>query len=88
MTRRKLPRATFPCPNCGADVPSGARACRECGSDDRTGWQDSDEIDYQAVELPDSFDAAPARTGTPLWIAVTAALLVVVLVALLTFGLW
>ncbi len=26
------------CPNCGADVPTGAKACSECGSDERTGW--------------------------------------------------
>jgi len=26
------------CPNCGADVPHGARACPECGSDENTGW--------------------------------------------------
>jgi hypothetical protein len=26
------------CPNCGAEVPAGARACPECGADESTGW--------------------------------------------------
>ena len=29
------------CPNCGAIVPRGAKACPECGSDEKTGWSDS-----------------------------------------------
>ncbi len=29
------------CPNCGAEVPRRARACPECGADERTGWSDS-----------------------------------------------
>jgi hypothetical protein len=44
------------CPHCGAAVPRRARACPECGSDDRTGWAPEDEIDYQAVDLPDEYD--------------------------------
>ncbi len=31
-------RDTFTCPHCGAQVPVGAAACRECGSDEETGW--------------------------------------------------
>jgi ribosomal protein L40E len=31
---------TFVCPHCGADVAVGASACRECGSDDETGWSE------------------------------------------------
>jgi hypothetical protein len=42
------------CPNCGADVPSRARSCPECGSDEDTGW--SDEAAYDGVGLPDEFD--------------------------------
>ena len=26
------------CPNCDAELPPNAKACKECGSDDRTGW--------------------------------------------------
>jgi predicted nucleic acid-binding Zn ribbon protein len=44
------------CPNCGAEVPSSAKACPECGADEQTGWSDrahahrlgipDDEFDY------------------------------------------
>ena len=39
------------CPNCGAEVPSGATACPECGSDERTGW--SEAARYDDLGLPD-----------------------------------
>jgi uncharacterized membrane protein YvbJ len=43
------------CPNCGAEVPSGAKACRECGSDEKTGW--SEAAHYDHLGLPDqNFD--------------------------------
>jgi hypothetical protein len=43
------------CPNCGADVPSGARTCPECGADEKTGW--SEEACVGALNLPDeTFD--------------------------------
>ena len=43
------------CPNCGADVPRGARACPGCGADENTGW--SDEAYASKLGLPDdSFD--------------------------------
>lgn len=29
------------CPNCGAEVPRGAKACPECGSDEQTGWSET-----------------------------------------------
>ena len=31
----------FTCPICGADVPIKARACPECGSDEKTGWSEA-----------------------------------------------
>lgn len=40
------------CANCGAAVPRGAKACPECGADERTGWRESDV--YDGLELPDS----------------------------------
>ena len=43
MARKRKPD-TFVCPHCGADVPVGARVCRECGSDDETGWSDDAEV--------------------------------------------
>jgi hypothetical protein len=39
------------CPNCGADVPPGARACPECGADEATGW--SEEAVVGGLGLPD-----------------------------------
>jgi hypothetical protein len=50
-----MARKTFECPNCGADVPVGKKGCRECGSDASTGWMDSEEIDYQSVDIPDGY---------------------------------
>ena len=43
------------CPHCGAEVPPGAKACPECGSDELTGW--SEEARYDDLNLPDkNFD--------------------------------
>ncbi|PIE25689.1 MAG: hypothetical protein CSA62_00430 [Planctomycetota bacterium] len=44
------------CPNCGAFVPKGRLACPECGSDENTGWKSSEEIEYQSVDIPDSYE--------------------------------
>ena len=41
------------CPVCGAPVPAGAKACRECGADERTGW-DEEATRYDGLDLPDS----------------------------------
>ena len=38
---RSRKRDFFVCPHCGAEVPQGAISCRECGSDDETGWSES-----------------------------------------------
>jgi hypothetical protein len=40
------------CPNCGATVPSKARACPECGSDADTGW--SEAAESSGLNLPDT----------------------------------
>jgi len=39
------------CPNCGAEVPCGAKACPECGSDEKTGW--SETAYASGLGLPD-----------------------------------
>lgn len=84
--RSKPRRELFECPNCGADVPVGAKACRECGSDDSTGWQSAEEIDYQGLELPEGYAVDPEHPGAvvqrrrPWWVPVVA---VVVAAALL-----
>lgn len=72
---------TFECPNCGAEVRVGRRACRECGSDDLTGWQSPEEIDYQSLDIPDGWgpehEALAAKARSPRWLAWVAAVLVV-----------
>ena len=39
------------CPNCGAEVPLGAKACPECGSDEKTGWSMKARSDH--LDLPE-----------------------------------
>jgi hypothetical protein len=39
------------CPNCGAELPPNAKACRECGSDHHTGW--SETARHDGLDLPD-----------------------------------
>jgi predicted RNA-binding Zn-ribbon protein involved in translation (DUF1610 family) len=41
------------CANCGAAIPRNARACPECGADERTGWRDNDATRYDGLDLPD-----------------------------------
>lgn len=48
------------CANCGADIPRGAKACPECGADERTGWRESSL--YDGLDLP---DAAWREEGEP-----------------------
>lgn len=55
------------CANCGAEIPRHAKACPECGADERTGWRETSV--YDDLDLPDSAyedDAAPKRApATP-----------------------
>jgi uncharacterized OB-fold protein len=54
------------CPNCGAEVPKGARACPECGSDEQTGW--SEAAQTGGLDLPDEtfdYDEFVKREFTP-----------------------
>ena len=39
------------CANCGAAIPRGARACPECGADERTGWRE--QSIYDDLDLPE-----------------------------------
>jgi hypothetical protein len=83
------------CANCGAAIPGGARACPECGADERTGWRETPVDD--GLDLPPAEDEAPRPGPTigrppgwrhPLawyWLFLAAALLV--LLALGALGL-
>jgi predicted nucleic acid-binding Zn ribbon protein len=82
------------CAQCGATIPPGARACPECGADERTGWRE-DSV-YDGLDLPDdAWDGAerspPARRrgrhALP-WYWLAAGLLVVLVLALQALRLW
>ena len=88
------PMAPETCPNCGADVPRGAKACPECGSCEKTGW--SDRAAYDGIGLPDdSFDydefvreefgERPAPPNAIKWIGWGVAVLVLAALLLLYF---
>src|SRR5438445_9391184 len=47
---------SFICPACGAEVPAKAKACPECGSDEKTGWSDNTIYDGTGIEDPKEFD--------------------------------
>lgn len=70
---------TFECPNCGAPVKVGKKVCRECGSDDATGWMSSEDIDYRSIEIPDGYgpENELEQDGAKPWVAVVAILLVI-----------
>lgn len=72
--RTKPPREIFECPHCGADVPIGSAACKECGSDASTGWQSEEEIQYQSLDIPTGWgpEHESKRDGTSWWIQVVA----------------
>ena len=89
MPRR---RGSFPCPVCGERVPAGAKVCRECGSDETTGW--TEDTLYDDLDLPDpgyaAEEPAPRRTRTARGIGTReiGALLVVLFVLMLLKGLF
>ena len=49
MSERAAPTE---CANCGASIPRGAKACPECGADERTGWRETSV--YDNLDLPES----------------------------------
>ncbi len=71
------------CANCGAAIPPRARACPQCGADERSGWRESSI--YDGIDLPDAaFDDESsyplprrARRTVPWYWLVTALILVV-----------
>jgi RNA polymerase subunit RPABC4/transcription elongation factor Spt4 len=51
-----MPSDWVACPHCGERIPSKAKACRYCGSDERTGWSEGTYLD--GIDLPDEDDYA------------------------------
>lgn len=86
MSRAFVPPSE--CPVCGAAVPRDARACPECGADERSGWNE-DDTRYDGLDLPDeAFDdectrkPAARRNANVVWSVVAS---FVVLAVILTF---
>jgi hypothetical protein len=85
----------FVCPVCGEEVPAKALACPGCGSDDRTGW--SAETEYDGLDLPEPEGAGTPEAwaesgekrpgqGVPVWVVVTAVLMLALFVVLALSG--
>jgi hypothetical protein len=81
------------CPVCGEDVPSAARACPECGADERSGWdedaasgdgldlpEDPGEFDYERF-MRDEFGSGKPRISPVWWIGGILALLAIAFAA-------
>lgn len=52
------------CANCGAPIPRNARACPECGADERTGWRETSI--YDGLDLPDTaFEDEATHSARP-----------------------
>lgn len=47
---------TEECPECGTEFRKGRLACPECGSDRETGWKSEADIQYESVEIPDTYE--------------------------------
>lgn len=58
-----MPRPTPPeeCANCGTAIPRAARACPECGADERTGWRETSI--YDGLDLPEESTAEDRAFG-------------------------
>jgi predicted ATP-dependent serine protease len=64
--RQRRQREFFVCPHCGAEVAVTAKVCRECGSDADTGWQSTEEVEYQSLDLPQGYRADEAHESNAL----------------------
>lgn len=51
------------CAHCGAAIPRQAKACPDCGADERTGWREADP--YDGIDLPgEVFEDESTTDGT------------------------
>ena len=78
----RKPKKTDYCPECGEVFPHGRLACPACGSDAETGWKSEEDIQYESVEIPDTWPPEPAAgRGIP-WPFVAAVLALLGMLAL------
>lgn len=87
-----MPRPLPPpeeCANCGAAIPRNARACPDCGADERTGWRETSL--YDGLNLPESDDPADGnyreRSDGLRWYWVAAIIVVLATLILGALGL-
>ncbi|MDR0352771.1 MAG: zinc ribbon domain-containing protein [Opitutaceae bacterium] len=97
MSRRRPPPE---CAICGTELSPNARACPNCGADERTGWDGAADL-YDGLDLPGEEDTAEAyerflrnempqraRRRKHSFIITAVCLVLVAAVALSTLGLW
>ena len=94
MPKRNAPEF---CPECGAAVPEGARACPACGSDAETGWSDaaqenrlgipSEKFDYDEF-VKEEFAGETNRRLSPKGIALFLWIVAILLLLLLLNRWW
>jgi hypothetical protein len=89
-------RAPRECPICGTALNPSAKACPECGADERTGWNE-DATRYDGLDLPDEAFAEGdgsentanrkdgGRLGTRVFTCTVAVIVLLALGALLVF---
>ena len=53
------------CPVCGEEISPNAKACPECGADERSGWNE-EALLYDGLDLPDHAwdDDPPLNRGS------------------------
>ena len=77
------------CPHCGAEVPPKAKACPECGSDEKTGWSEKahaerlglpdDEFDYDEFVKEEFGSEQGARARGISWLWWTVAVILIII---------
>lgn len=77
------------CPGCGDDVRVGSKGCPKCNHLDP--WEIEDNEIYDGLDLPEDSEGEPMRNRRinlqPVW-AVTAVLLLAILLVLALRGRW
>ena len=78
----------FACSNCGAEVPAGAAACPECGSDDETGWSEDAAYDGLDRPAPEGDEGPAGRRGLHPTARVVAVVMILLIVFFVVAGFW
>jgi hypothetical protein len=84
-----MPNDWVACPHCGERIARNAKACRHCGSDERTGWSEATYLD--GIDLPEAEDYGEGleregfrkpKPGARRWLIGAVASLLILLFAL------